>query len=170
MDRTMRNPNGFTLVELMVVIAITALMLAIGLPAFSTWKHRHDVESQMNQLYGDLQFARSTAYVNKKLAGISWSGTSFSQYQILTNAGASTYVTSTGSSVVQTLGPMTAPMSASPNAHSITFNGRGFVSGATTLPLNIYVSSSYGTRTTCVSVSLTRITLGTWQGGNCVPQ
>ncbi|MDR3570217.1 MAG: GspH/FimT family protein [Syntrophobacteraceae bacterium] len=124
----------------------------------------------MNQLYSDLQFARSTAYVNKELAGISWSGANFSQYQILTNGSASTYVTSTGSSVVQTVGPTNSPMSASPNPLSLTFNGRGFVSGANTLPINIYISSASGSLTNCVSVSLTRISLGTWQGSSCAPK
>ena len=165
----MKKQSGFTLIELMVVIAIVAIILAMGIPAFSSWKHRHDVESQINQLYSDIQLARSTAYVNKKLAGISWSAANFSQYQILTNASASTYVTSTGSSVVQTVGPASFPMNSNLGSLSLTFNGRGFVSAPSTLPMNIYVSSSYGSLTTCVSVSLTRITLGTWKGGNCAP-
>lgn len=166
----MRKQKGFTLIELLVVISIGALVLSIGIPAFSAWKHRHDVESQVNQLYSDLQFARSQAYVNKKLAGISWSGASFSSYQILINASASTYVTSSGSSVVQTVGPMNSHIIASPNPLSVTFNGRGFVSAPSTLPMNFYVSNAYGSLTSCVSISLTRITLGTWQGGACAPQ
>ena len=65
----MKKESGFTLVELMVVVAITVLVLAWGIPSYSTWRTKHDIENQMVQLYSDLQFGRMTAYGRKVVSG-----------------------------------------------------------------------------------------------------
>lgn len=166
----MKKQSGFTLIELMVVISLMALLLTWAIPAFSSWKQKHDVEGEMAQLYGDLQFARSEAYTNNEVAGISWSGTSFSQYQIMTNATADcTSIGSGGSSLVATVSTINHPITSSQNLQSLSFNNRGIVSSPSTLPLTFYITPSYGSPTNCISVSLTRISLGTWNGSNCAP-
>ena len=68
----MKKESGFTLVELMVVVSITVLVLAWGIPSYSTWKKKHDIENQMVQLYSDLQFGRMTAYGSKVVSGVCW--------------------------------------------------------------------------------------------------
>ena len=68
----MKKESGFTLVELMVVVSITVLLLAWGIPSYSTWKTKHDIENQMVQLYSDLQFGRMTAYGRKVVSGVCW--------------------------------------------------------------------------------------------------
>ena len=65
----MKKERGFTLVELMVVVSITVLLLAWGIPSYSTWKKKHDIENQMVQLYSDLQFGRMTAYGRQSRIG-----------------------------------------------------------------------------------------------------
>jgi prepilin-type N-terminal cleavage/methylation domain-containing protein len=166
MDRKMRKQSGFTLIELMVVVSIAALLLSFGIPAYSTWKSKHDVENEITQLYGDLQFARSTAYANKELAGISLSAST--QYQILTNAAASTNVTAVGSNVIATVGKLNQAITSSQGT-SVSFNGRGFVSSPSGGTVTFFITPSHGSITNCVSVSLTRMSLGTWQGGVCEP-
>ena len=68
----MKKESGFTLVELMVVVSITVLVLAWGIPSYSTWRTKHDIENQMVQLYSDLQFGRMTAYGRKVVSGVFW--------------------------------------------------------------------------------------------------
>ncbi len=86
----MKKESGFTLVELMVVVSITVLLLTWGVPSYSTWKMKHDIENQMVQLYSDLQFGRMTAYGRKVVSGVYWgAGATIPQnsgYQIRSDA------------------------------------------------------------------------------------
>ena len=60
---TLRRPaaRGFTLVELMVVVAITAIVLSLAAPSFTSFLAKKRVESVMSELSTDLQYARSEA-------------------------------------------------------------------------------------------------------------
>lgn len=60
----MRHPratSGFTLVELMVVIAIVAILLAIGLPSFQGSLRSNRVATTTNELLASLNLARTEA-------------------------------------------------------------------------------------------------------------
>jgi type IV fimbrial biogenesis protein FimT len=57
----MRHANGYTLVELMVVIAILGVLVAVGTPMFKYVTGSNRVSSEVNRLLGDMQFARSQA-------------------------------------------------------------------------------------------------------------
>jgi type IV fimbrial biogenesis protein FimT len=56
-----RSSRGFTLVELMVTIAILAILATIGLPSFQRLISDYRVSAQANGVQGLLQFARSEA-------------------------------------------------------------------------------------------------------------
>jgi type IV fimbrial biogenesis protein FimT len=53
--------RGLTLIELMVVLAITAIMLAVAVPSMMTLTTTNRVTVEVNSLVGDLQYARSEA-------------------------------------------------------------------------------------------------------------
>ena len=57
--------NGFSLIELVIVTAIIAILLAIGTIQFNAWVNRNKVETQFKQMYADLMAARSQALYNK---------------------------------------------------------------------------------------------------------
>ena len=57
----MQKLRGFTLIELMVVLAISAILLTIGVPSFKSITYSTRVTSEINGLLGDMQFARSEA-------------------------------------------------------------------------------------------------------------
>ena len=56
-----RGSNGFTLLELLVVLAVTALLLSVGLPAFNTLGARSQQTTEINRFVRHLQLARSYA-------------------------------------------------------------------------------------------------------------
>lgn len=56
-----RPHPGYTMTELAVVIAIAAILLAIGVPSYRYVTYSNRVSAEVNALLGDLQFARSEA-------------------------------------------------------------------------------------------------------------
>lgn len=57
----MRKNSGFTLIELMIVIAIIATVLAITVPAYLTYIPAYRLNSAVEELQGSMQIARVRA-------------------------------------------------------------------------------------------------------------
>ncbi|MGC8493599.1 MAG: GspH/FimT family pseudopilin [Syntrophobacteraceae bacterium] len=169
------SQRGFTLVELMVVVALIVLLMAWGIPAYSTWNSRQNVEGEIGRLYSDLQFARMTAYSNKNLTGIYWGGgTNITQYSIVTNTNANATSIDTGATQLgATVSAGRFPLTPTPIQKSVSFDGRGLLyTGDANDPATqviFYITPNYGAGTNCVAVSLTSIVSGKWDGTNCNP-
>ena len=58
--------TGFTLLELMVVLAIVAILAAIAAPSFQNMREQRLVESRFTTLLRDVQFAKSEAIARGK--------------------------------------------------------------------------------------------------------
>lgn len=61
----MQRNRGFTLIELMIVIAIIALILSVGIPQYNDLVMNGRLSTQTNELQGLLQLARSEAATNR---------------------------------------------------------------------------------------------------------
>jgi type IV fimbrial biogenesis protein FimT len=55
------SQRGFTLTEMMVVIAIVAILMTIGVPSYRYISNSYRMAGEVNGLLGDAQFARSEA-------------------------------------------------------------------------------------------------------------
>jgi type IV fimbrial biogenesis protein FimT len=56
-----KHQSGFTLTELMVVTAIVAILLGIAIPSYKYLTTSYRMSAELNNLVGDLQFARGEA-------------------------------------------------------------------------------------------------------------
>ncbi len=61
MNKITKNQSGFTLVELVVVLAIVGILLAYAVPSYRDFSIRQNVKNQVNSFITDLSFARITA-------------------------------------------------------------------------------------------------------------
>lgn len=59
-----KNMSGFTLLELMVAIAIFAVLSAIAIPNMIRWRNNAHFNGAVNILRGDLQLAKQAAIRN----------------------------------------------------------------------------------------------------------
>lgn len=57
--------GGVTLIELMVVIAISAILLAVGVPMMTSFVDRNRVATQVNELIADMALTRSEALARR---------------------------------------------------------------------------------------------------------
>ena len=57
----MSRQTGFTVTELLVVMAIVAILLGIGLPSYRYITNSYRMSAEVNGLLGDLQYARAEA-------------------------------------------------------------------------------------------------------------
>ncbi|MBB6598676.1 GspH/FimT family pseudopilin [Luteimonas sp. MC1825] len=65
-----RRESGFTLIELMVTIAIVAILLVIGLPSFQGSLRSNRVATSTNELMASVSLARTEAIRSTKTATI----------------------------------------------------------------------------------------------------
>ncbi len=56
-----KRMSGMTLVELLVVMTIAAILLGVGVPSFRYVTNANRMSGEINNLLGDMQFARSEA-------------------------------------------------------------------------------------------------------------
>lgn len=62
MNHAIRHAEqGFTIIELMIVVAIAAILIAIAAPSFAEFLAKRRVEGAMAELVTDVQYARSEA-------------------------------------------------------------------------------------------------------------
>jgi len=72
--------NGFSLIELMIVIAITVTLLAMGTLYFRGMTEKNGIDREMKEMYADMMTIRSEALFQKKIRSVTISATSFSVY------------------------------------------------------------------------------------------
>lgn len=89
----MNASAGFTLIELMVTIAIMAIVLMLGVPEFNQFIANQRVRTAISDIQGDLVFARADALNNQRRIVVeSVNGTDWNEgWRICVAATASAY-------------------------------------------------------------------------------
>ncbi|MFQ5519720.1 MAG: Tfp pilus assembly protein FimT/FimU [Mariprofundus sp.] len=72
-----RTQRGFTLIELMIAVVIIAVLVTIGVPAFSDWRAKQSVRSGAQALMAHMKQARVLALSENRSVSITFTSTSY---------------------------------------------------------------------------------------------
>lgn len=84
----MCKDSGFTLIELIIIIAIVAIFAAIAVPNFLSYMPKHRLNGAARQVMGDLMAARMKAVKENTTVAVAW--VSDHEYKISTSSEAKT--------------------------------------------------------------------------------
>ena len=129
-----RSSGGFTLVELIVVMAIFAILLAIGAPSYQSITTSNRITAEINGLVTHLQFARAEAVKRgQNVTVASQNGNNWANGWLVTDLAGNTLKQQQafqgGDTLTSTLG-------------AITYDRNGFTSNAATLTLHDQANTS----------------------------
>lgn len=76
----MMTQRGFSLIEMLIVIALISILSAAAWFSFSAYSRKSTMEREIHTLYGDLMEARTTAVFQKKVMKLEFTTTSYTIY------------------------------------------------------------------------------------------
>jgi type IV fimbrial biogenesis protein FimT len=71
---TLKKMLGFTLMEMLITMAIAAILLGIGIPSFRYITNSNRIAGEVNGLLGDMQYARAEAMKEGRTVTVCTSG------------------------------------------------------------------------------------------------
>jgi type IV fimbrial biogenesis protein FimT len=133
-----RRSSGFTMLELIVVIAIVGVLIALGVPSFKYVTTANRIAAEVNGLLGDMQFARAeaikegqTVVVCVSTNGTSCTNSTWDRGWMVCSDPANDGACDAGQAVyrVQPTFSSTDTFAATGNTSALTFNRDGFATG-----------------------------------------
>jgi prepilin-type N-terminal cleavage/methylation domain-containing protein len=70
--------EGFTLLELLVAVVVIAIIVAVGIPSFQTMIDRNRLRAVTEELFVDLNYARSESIKQNRIVAVYFNSTSTS--------------------------------------------------------------------------------------------
>lgn len=150
--------DGFTLVEIMIVLAILGILLLVLGGSFQGWMARHKVASETGQMFADVAEARARAIQRSRATFVVVTGNGYTTYEDTSPApDGNNALESTSDRRISgraTTYPLVANLTG--GATTIRFSREGFasVSGA------LHLHSTFNPDVDCISIGPTRVKLG----------
>lgn len=144
-----RKIGAFTLLEVVITIAILAIVLAIAIPNFKQYMKSFEITSQFNRIEADLNYAKTYAFTRKVTVNVQFLQNSYTIRDVTNN--------------ITIKGPINLKYACLTNPQNtvIVFPPLGYPT-----PVSIYTTEKNSTN--CTNVSFTRIISGVYDGANCV--
>lgn len=159
---------GFTLVEIMIAIAILGILVVLAVSNFEGMNEKYKVEAETKQLYADMMDARGRAMQRNRMFFVRFSGTGpgYTKYATYEDNNTSPDGNGTWDSTADAI---VANMTV---AHPITtdflagfdFNRNGIASVTGELHFSSNANPDYD----CITIKPTRIKMGQYVGGTCI--
>jgi len=148
--------QGFSLVELVIVLALIGIILSIGTFQFSQYSQKSAIESQTKTLYNDILDVRNRAFYEKRNKALVLSATGYALYSTATTG----------------VGPVSTRVLSYPvtnnNSATIVFDDQGLLNSAPTTGQCICVNSDNQAQVDSIVLYMTRIRTGKrTNGANC---
>lgn len=144
------NKKGFTIVELVIVIAIAGILAGIASVQYRKISYIHDMQTDLDEIIAFFQEERLQAFTKKPTPPIT---ITVANHTLTNNFDGNTVTMKNGFAARNAGGALT----------SFTINTRGLLSTTG----NIYVTGNPGTQFSCVSIGTTSIREGKINGTGC---
>jgi len=171
----MSNEKGFTLPEILMIIAIIGILLGIGFFSFRGMMDRYNVEKQMKEMYVDLMSARIRAMQRNRIHFVTFTSTQYTVYEDTSPApdGDGLFSAGTDSLILQKSLMPNFPVARSPDPNQwsalspLRFNAKGLLDTSVTTTGTVRVAVEKNGEYDCIAISEVRNALGKWDGIQC---
>lgn len=143
-----RKIDGFTLIEILVAIAIIGVILGIAVPSYNQWQLEQQLNSATRKVHGFVQQERAKAYSTQQSITLSINGT-----KICDNLG----------NCIQTEHAFTVTTSTPP----LGISGRGVFDSGNIRLKDDSLRKEYNPANSCIKLTDTRARLGRYDGSDC---
>ncbi|BAT72070.1 type IV fimbrial biogenesis protein FimT [Thermosulfidibacter takaii ABI70S6] len=145
--------KGFSLIELIIVIALLAILAGLAIPSYRHWISKNKAEKDLQALYSMLQLARSKAFTEKECCAVRVLSTKAEIYCNNSTGEDCDATIATSGTKLQEIQFSTTIGTTGNSTTTIAFNKEGFAVSNTTLKTdNPYLQK-------CIVVWKTRIRL-----------
>jgi type II secretory pathway pseudopilin PulG len=164
MGKIQKN-RGFSLIELIVIVAIMIILLAIGIPQLSKYMQKYNVEKEITSLYGDLVNQRFKSMNSGIPHGVRFD--SSKQYTIFTfdDKNYNLKFDDTNEEKDASIKTVNYDLQAGGNSISgkvILFDKTGMAKTSSWGLGNFTIDINYPAKYNCLSISSSRIKMGVW--------
>lgn len=150
--------NGYTLLELLVIIAVVCILISIAAVSYTDWTIKFSIENQIKEMYSDIMSARIQAITRNRFHFVNIAALSYT-IKDDTNENGDNDI----GDALLLYKRLSYPIvwNGSPE---ISFNPRGISSASETISISNTVKAAYD----CIVISKTRINTGKMSRGKCM--
>lgn len=177
------NKNGYTLLELLIILIIITILMSIAAISGRAWLDRYRVETQMKEMSADVMNARVSAMQTSRMYFLEFptGPAAITRYAIYEDRNAGNPLAEGNGALETATDRLVAQRDINPRyamtipgavgTGRITFDSRGLVTTGLVGPVTtIRVITQFSAAYDCIEISATRTRMGAWNGANCITQ